>query len=44
MLNHRIVVRRGDDVDAVLSKKLKILRRAVHRAKDLHDKLLVTAA
>ena len=44
MLNHRIVVRRGDDVDTVLSRKLKILRRAVHRAKDLHDKLLVTAA
>ncbi len=43
-LNHRIVVRRGDDVDAVISKKLMILRRAVHRAKDLHDKLLVTAA
>ncbi len=44
MLNHRIVVRRDDDVDAILSRKLQILRRAVHRAKDLHDRLMVTAA
>ena len=44
LLNHRIVVRRKDDVDAILSRKLNVLRRAVHRAKDLHDSLLVQAA
>ncbi len=44
MLNHRMVVRRGDDVDATLTRKLQILRRAVHKAKDLHDRLMVTAA
>ena len=44
MLNHRLVVRRGDDVGAVISKKLQILRRVAHKAKDLHDRLFVTAA
>ena len=44
MLNHRLVVHRDTDVNAVISKKLQILRRAVHKAKDLHDKLLVQAA
>lgn len=43
-LNHRIVVRSGDDVGAILSKKLNVLRRAIHRAKDLHDSLLLQAA
>lgn len=44
MLNHRIIVRRGDDVGAIVSRKLQLLRRAVHKAKDLHDKLLVQVA
>ena len=44
MLNHRLVVHRDTDVDAVITKKLRILRRAIHKAKDLRDKLLVQAA
>lgn len=44
ILNHRFVVRRGDDVEAMIAKKLQTLRRAVHKAKDFHDKLLVQAA
>ncbi|NNF77085.1 MAG: polysaccharide deacetylase family protein [Rhizobiales bacterium] len=43
-LNHRLVVRRGDDMSAVIAKKLQILRRVVHKAKDLHDRFFVTAA
>lgn len=44
MLNHRLTVRRGDDVDALISKKLKVLRRAIHKAKDLRDRIVVQAA
>ena len=44
LLNHRLVVRRGDDVDAAISKKLRFPHRMVHRAKDLHDRLFVVAA
>ncbi len=43
-LNHRIVVRAGDDVDAVLKRKLNVFRRAVHKAKDLGERILVQAA
>ncbi len=43
-LNHRIVVRKGNDVDAILTRKLSVLRRAVHKAKDLGERLLVQAA
>ncbi len=44
LLNHRFTVRRGDDVDALLSRKLRVLRRAVHKAKDLRDRIVVQAA
>ncbi|MEM8687022.1 MAG: polysaccharide deacetylase family protein [Pseudomonadota bacterium] len=43
-LNHRIVIRNGDDVDAILTRKLSVLRRAVHKAKDLGERILVQAA